>query len=63
MNSKANRIVKNEQELIDGIKLYLEKPKADSENRKELIQMQIGKPLEGTSQRIAATLRKWSQEK
>lgn len=63
VNSKATRIVKNEQELIDGIKLYLEKPNTDSENRKELIQMQIGKPLEGTSQRIAATLKKWSQEK
>lgn len=63
VNSNATRIVKNEQELIDAIKLYLEKPNTDSENRKQLIQMQIGKPLAGTSERIATTLKKWSQEK
>ena len=63
MDSKATRIVKNGQELIEAINLYLEKPDADAENRKQLIQTQIGKSLEGTSTRIATTLKKWSQEK
>lgn len=63
INSNATRIVKNKQELIDAINLYLEYPDTDVENRKQLIQLQIGKPLEGTSARIATTLKKWSQEK
>ena len=63
VDSKATRIVKNGQELIEAINLYLEKPDADAENRKQLIQTQIGKSLEGTSTRIATTLKKWSQEK
>lgn len=63
VNSKATRIVKNKQELIDAIDVYLKDQGADAENRKQLIQMQIGKPLEGTSKRIAETLLKWSQEK
>ncbi|HSD07358.1 hypothetical protein [Flavobacterium sp.] len=63
VNSNATRIVKNENELIDAIQLYAEQPNTDSENRKQLIQLQIGKPLEGTSKRIATILREWSQEK
>jgi hypothetical protein len=63
VNSNATRIVKFKQELIDAINLYLEFPDTDLENRKQLIKMQIGKPLEGTSKRIATTLLKWSQEK
>lgn len=61
VNSNATRIVKNEQELIEAINLYLENPDSDVESRKQLIQTQIGKPLEGTSERIATILRKWSQ--
>jgi hypothetical protein len=63
VNSNATRIVEDKQALIDAINLYLEYPETDAENRKQLIQMQIGKPLEGTSKRIATILRKWSQEK
>jgi hypothetical protein len=63
VNSNATRIVKNEQELIEAINLYLENSEIDEENRKQLIQTQIRKPLEGTSERIATILRKWSQEK
>nr|WP_315255374.1 hypothetical protein [uncultured Flavobacterium sp.] len=63
IKSKATRIVKNEQELIEAINLYLEYPNTDTENRKQLVKMQVGKPLEGTSERIATILRKWSQEK
>jgi hypothetical protein len=63
IKSNATRIVKNRQELIDSIVLYIKNPDIDLENRKQLIQLQIGKPLEGTSERIATILRKWSQEK
>lgn len=63
VNSNATRIVKSKDELIDAIKLYIQNPDIDLENRKKLIQLQIGKPLEGTSERIAEILRKWSQEK
>lgn len=63
VNSNATKIVKKEQELIDAINLYIKSPDTDSENRRQLIKMQIGKPLENTSKRIAETLLKWSQEK
>lgn len=60
VNSKATKIVKNEKELIDAVKSYIMYPDIDEANRKQLIQMQIGKPLRGTSQRIATILKKWS---
>jgi len=60
VNSNATRIVKNEQELIEAINLYLVNPDVDLENRKQLVQMQIGKPLEETSKRIAEVLKSWS---
>lgn len=63
VSSNATRIVRDEQELIDAIKLYIKNPDIDVENRKQLIQLQIGKPLEGTSERIVTILKKWSQEK
>lgn len=60
VNSNATRIARNEGELIDAIALYIMDPNTDAENRKQLIQLQIGEPLLGTSKRIAAMLRKWS---
>lgn len=60
INSNATKIVKTEDELVDAINLYLQNQDADSKNRKQLIQMQIGKPLQGTSKRIAETLFRWS---
>ncbi|WP_163407776.1 glycosyltransferase family protein [Flavobacterium ajazii] len=54
--SHATRIVKNSEELISSINLYLESPEVDAENRNQLIQMQIGGELKGTSKRIAQTL-------
>ncbi|REG98281.1 hypothetical protein [Flavobacterium aquicola] len=57
---KATRIVTNEEELIDAVKLYITHPETDAKNRKQLIHLQIGRPLKGTSERIAAILRKWS---
>lgn len=58
VNSNATQIVKNENELIDAIVLYFEHPDKDEVNRKQLIQLQIGKPLQGISKRIVTTLRK-----
>lgn len=56
INSKATKIVKNESELIDAINLYLTNPNLDSKNRKELLQLQVSKPLEGTGKRIVISL-------
>ncbi|MFV8368159.1 hypothetical protein [Flavobacterium sp. LB2R40] len=60
VNSKATKIVKNQEELIIAINLYLENSKLDSENRKQLLQLQVSKPLENTGKRIAEALQKWS---
>ncbi len=63
IKSEATKIVKNETELIKAINLYLQNPGLDFGNRKKLIDLQVGKPLEGTSERIAKTLYQWSQKK
>ncbi len=60
VNSKATKIVKNETELIDGIKEYLLNPLLDEENRKNLSKLQVSKPLENTGKRISETLLKWA---
>jgi hypothetical protein len=62
VNSHATRIVKNEPELISSINDYLSNPKADSENRKQFNQLQVGKSLEGTSKRIAERLKAWANQ-
>lgn len=61
VQSNATKIVKNEHELIKAINLYLSSPSTDSENRKKLLDLQISKPLQGTSKRIAETVFQWSQ--
>jgi hypothetical protein len=53
---KATRIVKTEQELIMTINNYLSNPNEDSEKRRNLIALQVSKPLENTGKRIAAIL-------
>jgi hypothetical protein len=60
VNSQSTKIVKNEQELIISINQYLANPTADAENRKQFNQLQVGKPLEGTSKRIAEKLKAWT---
>lgn len=60
IHSKSTRIVKNENELINAINLYLKNPEIDAEERASLVQMQISEPLENTGRRIAETLLKWS---
>lgn len=59
VNSKATKIAKNQEELISAINLYLENSNLDSENRKQLLQLQVSKPLINTGKRIAETLLKW----
>ncbi|TBX69246.1 hypothetical protein EZL74_07685 [Flavobacterium silvisoli] len=60
VTSESTRIVKNEQELIESIRLYLANPGIDAENRKQFNQLQVGRPLQGTSKHIAETLKKWA---
>lgn len=60
VNSKATKIVKNKEELIIAINLYLENHTLNSENRKQLLQLQVSKPLHHTCKRIAETLLKWA---
>lgn len=59
VNSNATKIVKDQEELVAAINLYLENPHLDSDNRKQLLQLQVSKPLENTGKRIAETLLKW----
>lgn len=59
VNSNATKIAKNQSELLTAINLYLDNPNLDSDNRKQLLQLQVSKPLSGTGKRIAETLLKW----
>ncbi|MDL2143362.1 CDP-glycerol glycerophosphotransferase family protein [Flavobacterium tructae] len=56
VDSKAVTIAKNEQELIEQINEALKNPEKRKTERKALIEMQVSKPLSGTSKRIAAVL-------
>lgn len=60
VNSKATKIARDREDLINGINLYLENPRLDSDNRKQLLQLQVSKPLHHTGKRIAETLLKWA---
>jgi CDP-glycerol glycerophosphotransferase (TagB/SpsB family) len=57
--SGATRIVKNETELIAAIYRYYINPDVDQDNRKKLMQLQVSRPLAGTSKRIVDTLLRW----
>ena len=61
VNSKATKIAKNENELIECIDLYITNPNLDNENREVLLEMQMSKPLAGTGKRIAEILFGWTQ--
>jgi hypothetical protein len=56
VDSKSVTIAKNETELIEQINTALSNPKERTTQRKAMIDLQISKPLEGTSKRIAETL-------
>ena len=59
VDSNATKIAKKQDELFSAINLYLENSNLDSENRKQLLQLQVSKSLSGTGKRIAETLVKW----
>ena len=56
VDSKGTAIVKTEEELINTINNDLMSPESRMEAQKELIELEIGKPLKGTSQRMVNTL-------
>lgn len=58
--SGAVYIAKNENELISSINDALSFPLRNIENQKSLLKLQISKPLEKTSVRIATVLKNWS---
>ena len=60
VDSKATKIAKNQEALIEAINVYLDNPTIDSANRKQLMEHQVSKPLQQTGSRIATTLFKWS---
>lgn len=60
VNSNATKIVKNKLELIQSINNYLDNPDLDKESRKDLLQLQVSKPLFETGKRIAQTLKEWA---
>jgi len=60
VDSGATYISKNDEELIVNINQALSAPDAKLAQQRELLAMQIGAPLEGTSKRIAEVLYRWS---
>lgn len=60
VNSEATKIAKTKTELIEAIQFYLENLNVSHTERRKLLKKQIRKPLKGTSQRIAKTLKKWT---
>jgi hypothetical protein len=56
VESGAVVIAKNENDLVHEINEALENPEERATQRNAMIALQIGKPLEGTSKRIAETL-------
>jgi CDP-glycerol glycerophosphotransferase (TagB/SpsB family) len=57
VDSNSVTIAKNETELINQINQTLDNPKERTTQRKAMIDLQISEPLEGTSKRIAITLK------
>ncbi|WP_395065218.1 hypothetical protein [Flavobacterium sp.] len=58
--SKSSEIVKNEDEFLTAINNLLSGNDNRMIQRKEFLNLQIGKPLENTGKRIAETLYKWA---
>jgi hypothetical protein len=60
VESKATVIVKNELELLNAINASLENLSIRKEQQRNLIHLEIGKSLKGTSNRIVEMLLRWS---
>ena len=52
----AVRVARTDRELVAAINSYLANPDLDAPGRKRLLDMQVGLPLNGTSERIVDTL-------
>ena len=61
VKSGAVKIVKDVDSLVNAINFYLVHPESNRKERQKLIAMQIGKPLPGTSERIARLLKETSE--
>lgn len=61
--SKSTAIVTNYDELKTAILKYLSTPSEDQNFRNDIINLQIGKPLQGTSYRFCETLYQWANNK
>lgn len=59
VNSGAVVVARNEAELIAAINVELETPDIRANERKELLNLEIGKPLKGTSKRIVTILKEF----
>ena len=57
VKSGAVKIAKNAEELYAAVNVYLRNPNLDLQNRKKLIRMQVGKPLEDTTLACVAALK------
>ena len=61
VDSGAVKIARDRSELVEAINIYLKNPTADKQKRERLLELQIGKPLEGTSSRIVKVLKEFSK--
>ena len=60
VDSNASEIVKSQEEYLEAINKILAQLDDKKRERQEFNKLQIGKPLQGTSKRIAETLLKWA---
>lgn len=60
VESNSTDIVKNKAEFLDAINRILEKSDNKKMERVNFLDLEIGKPINGTSKRIAETLRQWT---
>lgn len=56
LKTEATTLVKDEKELIEAINFTLTNPKIKQIEQQQLLDLQIGKPLEGTSKRIVKSM-------
>jgi len=59
INSNAVTLAKNEEEFLSAINFCLSNPKFRLKEQKELLKLEIGKDLVGTSKHFAETLLNW----
>ena len=57
VQSGSVAIVKNKRELIESVNFSLDNPQARLAEQRDLLKLQIGKPLKNTSLRIAHALK------